>query len=110
MNATSSHWARAPDRYALGQPHATSPSFPGLMARVAGLFKLPQHLALQWATGQAEPAGTTVRQANHDAQARCKDAAQVRAYALRVRAFDPSFAADLLAAADRHEATEGPAA
>lgn len=44
------------------------------------------------------------RAASRAMQARLKEATEVRAYAQSVMAEDPRFAADLLAAADRHEA------
>jgi hypothetical protein len=43
------------------------------------------------------------RAASRALQARLKEASEVRAYAQAVMAEDPRFAADLLAAADRHE-------
>lgn len=42
------------------------------------------------------------RTRRHRALAQLADAARVRAYAVQVAAVDPGFAADLLAAADRH--------
>lgn len=47
--------------------------------------------------------GTEARAVRHRAITRATEAAAVRAYAYEIEARDPRFAADLLAAADRHQ-------
>ena len=59
---------------------------------------------LSWFEHKAET--TAVRR---EATDRAAEAAAVREYAHRFASHDPSFAADLLAAADRHERNEGAA-
>ncbi len=85
------------------QRHGTPAVGPDLLARVAGLFKLPPRLAAQRSAGPLGAAEVPGQSARVSAHARALEAAAVRDYAMRVRAFDPGFASDLLAAAERHE-------
>jgi hypothetical protein len=50
--------------------------------------------------------GASKRQERREAADRCAEAAAVREYAHRFASHDPRFAADLMAAADRHERGE----
>jgi hypothetical protein len=96
-------------RYQAPPAHNPSPMGPALMARVAGVFKLPARLMAQLAAGNPYREGVPAGEQQAGTENRAKEAAAVRAYAMKVRALDPGFASDLLAAADRHERVENAA-